>query len=180
MRANSFAKSLTAATGIALVLSGCSKQPGEAPEATASAPAAAGPEAAPGITVSDAVVRLPAVSGNPGVAYFTIAQGSGAPRKIAAIHVEGVERAEMHESTMKGGIASMGAVTEVALEPGKAIQFAPGGYHVMLFGTAPTLKAGGTTELTVTLDDGDKVSVSAKVEGVGGGSDDMGGHDMKM
>ena len=171
--------SLGLVTGLALVAAGCGKQPAQAPEASASAPVAAGPEAAPGINVSDAVVRLPAVAGNPGVAYFTATQGSGAPRKIAAVHIDGVERAEMHESTMKNGVASMGAVPEVALEPGKTIQFAPGGYHVMLFGLAATLKPGGTTELTVTLDDGDKVSVTASVEGLGGESA-MTGHDMKM
>lgn len=171
--------SLGLVAGLALVAAGCSKQPSQAPEATASSPFAAGPQAAPGITISDAIVRLPAVAGNPGVAYFTLSQGSGAPRKLAAVHVEGVERAEMHESAMKDGVASMGAVPEVALEPGKTVKFAPGGYHVMLFGVADTLKAGSTTELTVTLDDGDKISVTASVEGVGGG-DSMAGHDMKM
>ncbi len=174
------AQYLALASSLALALVACGQKPADAPEATASAPAAAGPEAAPGITVSEAVVHLPAVPGNPGVAYFTIAQGSGAPRKVAAIHVDGVERAEMHESTMKNGVSTMGAVSEVALEPGKTLQFAPGGYHVMLFGLADTVKAGGTAELTVTLDNGDKVSVAAKVEGVGGGDDAMAGHDMKM
>ncbi|WP_225007786.1 copper chaperone PCu(A)C [Novosphingobium percolationis] len=179
MRAQYLALGSALGSAIVLALAACSEKPAQAPDATASAPAAAGPEAAPGITVSDATVRLPAVPGNPGVAYFTIAQGSGAPRKVAAIHVDGVERAEMHESAMKNGVSTMGAVSEVALEPGKTVQFAPGGYHVMLFGLADTVKAGGTAELTVTLDNGDKVSVSAKVEGVGGG-DAMGDHAMKM
>lgn len=177
------ALSLALLAGMAVTLSGCGKQQGANPEpsaaATALPPAAAGPEAAPGITVSDAIVRLPAVPGNPGVAYLTVTQGAGAPRKIAAIHVDGVERAEIHESATKNGVTSMNAVREVPLEPGKSVQFAPGGYHVMLFGIGEALKAGGTAELTMTLDDGDKVSVSAKVEGLGG-DDAMAGHDMKM
>lgn len=172
------AAALALVSGLALTAAACGEQPAQAPEAAASSATEAGPANAPGITLSNAVVRLPAVAGNPGVAYFTIAQGSGAPRKLAAVHVDGVDRAEMHQTVTKDGISTMAGATEVALEPGKAVDFAPGGYHIMLFGVADTLKAGGTTELTITLDNGDKASVSAKVEAVGG--DAMAGHDMKM
>jgi len=44
----------------------------------------------------------------------------------------------------------------------------------MLFDVSDTLKAGQTTEITITLDNGDKVSVPAKIETIGG----MGNHDM--
>ncbi|MCW1381661.1 copper chaperone PCu(A)C [Novosphingobium sp. KCTC 2891] len=182
MRANAFAPALIAAAGLSLALAGCGEKPTDSPSASASAPAEAAPEAAPGITLSDAVVQLPAVPGRPGVAYFTLAQGNGAPRKLAAVHVDGAERAEMHRSAMHNGVATMAPVTEVALAPGKAVQFAPGGYHVMLFGVSDSLKAGSTTELTITLDNGDKASVSAKVQSIGGDMHNMDGadHDMKM
>jgi copper(I)-binding protein len=78
---------------------------------------------------------------------------------------------------MENGVSSMSPVKEVALEPGKTVEFKPGGFHVMLFDVADTLKAGGTTELTITLDNGDKATVVAKVTSPGGGeaSGAMGG-----
>lgn len=149
-----------------LALGGCGKP---APEATASAdatttaPPSQGPTAAPGITLTDARVQLPLVHGAPGVAYFTLTQGAGAPRKLAAIDVAGVGRAEMHATMTAGGVSRMEPLKEVAIEPGKSLAFAPGGNHVMLFDIDPKLKAGSTTELTVTLDNGDKASARASV-----------------
>jgi len=167
----------TLATALALSimsLSACGK--GDAPtpgESSSAAPAADSPNAAPGMVLSDAVVRLPAVSGNPGVAYFTLSQGDGAPRKLVAVHVEGFGRAEMHQSMTEGGMMSMQAIHDVKIEAGKSVEFKPGGYHVMLFNPDASLKAGGTAELTITLDNGDKATALAKLEGAGG--DNMGG-----
>lgn len=175
---------------LALSLSACDKQAEEAaPTPAASIDAA--PENAPGVNVTDAVVRLPAAPGRPGVAYFTVSQGSGAPRTIAAAYVEGVGRAEMHETVTEGGVSKMQPAKAVPIESGKSVQFKAGGLHVMLFDVADTLKAGGTTEITLTLDNGDKVSAPAKIEAIGGGmsgemdhgsmdhgSMDHAGHDM--
>lgn len=155
-----------------LALSGCGKGDAPADGASSTAPTADAPSAAPGMMLSDAVIRLPAVSGNPGVAYFTLSQGDGAPRKLVAVHVDGFAKAEMHQTVDEAGMMSMRAVSQVPIEAGKAIEFKPGGYHVMLFDADGTLKAGGDTELTITLDNGDKASVRAKVEAAGG--DDMG------
>lgn len=171
-------------SALALSLGACG-QKAEDPTDQASSSAAAGPESAPGVTVTDAMVRLPAVPGTPGAAYFTVSQGSGAPRTIASVYVEGAQRAEMHETVTKNGISSMQQVKDVPIEAGKSAEFKPGGLHVMLFDVADSLKVGGTTELTITLDNGDKVSVPARVEALGGGSDaeamegmDHSGHDM--
>lgn len=176
-------------SALALSLAACG-QKAEAPSSEASDTSTAGPESAPGIVVTDAMVRLPAVPGTPGAAYFTVSQGSGAPRKIASVYVEGAERAEMHETATTNGISSMQQVKDVPIEAGKSVEFKPGGRHVMLFEVADTLKPGTTTELTITLDNGDKVSVPAKVETLGGSTNgeamegmdhsdhDMSGHDM--
>jgi periplasmic copper chaperone A len=173
---------------LVLGLAACG-QKSEDPGTSASESAMAGPQNAPGVVVTDATVRLPAVPGTPGAAYFTVSQGSGAPRRIAGVHVEGAERTEMHETVTRNGISSMQPVKDVAIESGKSVQFKPGGLHVMLFDVADTLKAGGTAELTITLDNGDKVSVPARIQTLGGGEGgamegmdhdmgDMSGHDM--
>jgi copper(I)-binding protein len=143
------------------------------PSAPEPASSAAAPDAAPGIALKDAVIQLPAVVGRPGAAYFTVSQTGGAARKLVAVYVEGAKRSEMHESGMKDGMMTMAEVKEVALGDGKSVEFKPGGYHAMLFDLGPSLKAGGTAEITITLDNGDKVSAPAKVQTVGGDAGHM-------
>lgn len=168
-------------SALALGLAGCGQNARE-PSAAASEAADATPESAPGITLADAVVRLPVMAGSPGAAYFSVSQGSGAPRRIAGVYVEGAERAEMHETATANGVSSMKPVKDVGIESGKTVEFKPGGMHVMLFDIADTLKVGGTTEVTITLDNGDKVSVPARIEAIGGmsGEHDMPGMDHDM
>ena len=154
MRTATFA--LSAVAAMALGLSACGSQ---APQPEASEAAAAAPDAPPGITLSDARIQLPLVSGRPGAAYFSISQANGAPRKVVGVAVEMAGRAEMHE-TRDG---TMAPVKEVEVGPGKTIKFAPGGYHVMLFDLDPKLRFTKDAELTVTFDGGDKASARAAV-----------------
>ncbi|WP_338466078.1 copper chaperone PCu(A)C [Novosphingobium sp. ZN18A2] len=165
--------------GLALALAGCGTN---APEPAASESAAAaeapGPAAPAGVSVTDATVKLPAATGRPGAAYFTVTQNGGEPHRIASVHVDGVGRTEMHETVMDGKISTMRPVADVAVEPGKPLVFKPGGLHVMLFDFDGSLKAGGTTELTVTFENGDKASVPADVVTAGEmpGAMDHSGH----
>ena len=143
-------------TALAFALAGCgSNQPQPSPSQAAEA----APEAPPGITLRDARIQLPLVSGRPGAAYFTLSQANGAPRKIVGVAVEMAGRAEMHET--KGG--TMAPVTEVEIGPGKTVKFAPGGNHVMLFDLDPKLRFSKGADLTVTFDGGDKASAPAPV-----------------
>ena len=154
MRTVAFTMSAVAA--MALGLSACGSQ---APQVEASEAAAPAPDAPPGMTLSDARIQLPLVSGRPGAAYFTVSQANGAPRKLVGVAVEMAGRAEMHET--KGG--TMAPIAEVEVGPGKTIKFAPGGYHVMLFDLDPKLRFAKDAELTVTFDGGDKASARAPV-----------------
>ena len=149
----------------ALSLAACQS---EAPKDEAAA--TAGPEAKPGVKISDARVVLPGVTGNPGAAYFSLNNQSNAAVTIAVVSVEGAGRTELHAPDMK------------MLDAGKAeakthLDFVQGGPHVMLFDVSDRLKAGDQTELTVTFADGDKMSVQAKVEAMGTAA--MGGMEPK-
>lgn len=132
--------------------------------------AAVGPDAKPGVSAGSARLVLPIVAGRPGVAYFRVSNNSASAITLAAVHIEGVGKAEMHRTS--GG--KMTPVTGVPIASGANITFAPGGLHVMAFDIDAALKAGGQTEMTLTFADGDKISIPAKIE-AGGQSHDMAG-----
>ncbi|MEQ1542721.1 MAG: copper chaperone PCu(A)C [Novosphingobium sp.] len=156
----------------ALTLAGCKQEAKPQAEAT-DAPAV---EAKPGTTVSEARLVLPAVKGSPGAAYFAVANGSSGTIAIAAVSIDGAAKAEMHQTV--GG--SMTPVERIDIAPGTAIAFEPGALHVMAYDLADKLKAGSTTEMTITFADGDKVSAPVKIESRGeaamGGMDHGDGH----
>ena len=126
------------------------------------------PDSAPHVSVVEPVIKLPAAPGSPGVLYFTMQQDAGKPNTLAAVHVDGVGRAEMHESKTENGVTTMDTVQSVEFSEAKPAEFKPGGYHVMLFDVSNTLKAGKETEVTFTLANGDKVSTMASIEEAGG------------
>lgn len=140
------------ALGAALALVACQQQ--------AQQPADPSPEAKPGLTLREGRLILPAVAGRPGAAYFALRNGGNAATTVSAIHVEGADKAEMHE-TMG---ASMAPLATLEIKPGQEIRFEPGGKHVMAFGLKPELAAGGTVEMTLTFADGDKLSAPLELE----------------
>lgn len=146
---------------LAALLASCgAEQPTDAPGSDASSEASneAAPDAKPGLTLTDGKLVLPAVKDNPAAAYFTLTNGSDKPVTIAAVDVAGASMAMLHETTNKDGHASMDELAAPEIKPGQAITFAPGGKHVMIHGAPATWQVGGTTELTITFADGDKLS----------------------
>jgi copper(I)-binding protein len=126
--------------------------------------AAQGPDAKPGLTVSDGVLVLPAVKGNPGAAYFALTNGSQEPTSLAAIHIDGAGKAEMHET--RGG--TMAPMNWAQVNAGETLKFERGGKHVMVFDLTDRIKPGGTAEMTLTFSGGDKLSTPLRVEAAGG------------
>lgn len=120
-----------------------------------------------GPAVKYAWVRLPAVPGRPGAAYFTLAAGSQAIA-LASVRTPAAGRTELHES-MAGahGAMTMTPLDTIAVPANGAVTFAPGGRHVMLFDVASTLKAGDETSLTLVLSDGRTLEATAAVRGAG-------------
>ena len=164
---------------ILAALAACQQPPSSDSAATEAATEAAGPDARPGIAASDGRMVLPVVAGRPAAVYFSVRNDGAKTATLAGVHVAGAGTAEMHKT--EGG--TMSAVGSVDLGPGATVEFAPGGYHVMAFDLSDTLKAGETTELTLTFSDGDKLSMPLRIEKMGAGmsasGQDMGGHDME-
>ena len=117
------------------------------------------------VGVEKAWVRLPAVAGRPGAAYFTIR--TGRPDVLLQVTTTASARAEMHESMERGaGMAAMRPLETLALGEGET-RFEPGGKHVMLYEVDPALKPGGTVALTLRFSKAPPVTVQAKLLAAG-------------
>jgi len=119
-------------------------------------------------TVTKAWVRLPAVAGAPGAAYFTINGGRSATR-LQRVESALISRIELHESMEDhGGMSSMKPLESVDLPAGGTITFAPGGKHAMLFGVEGVVKPGTAIPLRFGFADGKTAEAEAKTVAAGG------------
>ncbi len=125
----------------------------------------------PAVTVTDAVVRLPAVAGNPGAAYFTL-HANRTPMRILGVTSPQIQRIELHESEMQGGRMRMGPLEDNSFTAEGVKVFEEGGPHAMLFCINPAVRPGGTVRLTFDVDNAPDVTMDVPVETAGG----MGGH----
>ncbi|MSP00386.1 MAG: copper chaperone PCu(A)C [Acetobacteraceae bacterium] len=107
-----------------------------------------------------------------GAVFLTIT-GQGTPDRLTGFASPVADTAELHESIDDKGVMKMRPVAGLALEPGKRVTLAPGGYHVMLMGLKAPLKAGDSFPLTLRFEHAPALTVTVKVEPVGGGADHM-------
>lgn len=162
MRRTVYFARTAAAAGLAIMLASCSEAKRE--EDAVPAPASE-TTAQMGLVLSRAFVRLPAVADRPGGAYFTLQSLRDEPVRIAGVSVAGTGEAELHETKIEDGVSIMATAGTIVLDPRETVQFAPGGFHVMLFDVDASLVPGHTTDLTLTLENGDKISTAALIVG---------------
>ncbi len=121
------------------------------------------------LAVEDATVRLPAVPGNPGAAYFTIKGGQKAETLISVTSPV-VIRTEMHDSVMKNGVMTMTPIEGgIEVPAGGTLSFAPRGKHVMLYDVKPG--AQDSVTLNFTFASGTTLTAPAKVLKAGASED---------
>lgn len=120
---------------------------------------------AQGTTVSahDAWVRE-APAGRKVTAVFVIVENKGTvPRRIVSGVTDVADTLELHEMKQVGASMQMSPVQAIDLPAGGKAELKPGGLHLMLFGLKRPLAPGDTVKLTLTLDDGTNVPVTADV-----------------
>ncbi|WP_052134390.1 copper chaperone PCu(A)C [Sphingomonas sp. 37zxx] len=119
------------------------------------------------ISVEEAWIRLPAVAGRPGAAYFTI-EAAGRDDALTAASTPVAKRAELHESMAgTGGMMTMNALETVPLKAGQPANFAPGGRHVMLYDMTRGLQPGNETRLKLSFASGREIDVPARIVAAG-------------
>jgi periplasmic copper chaperone A len=118
------------------------------------------------LAADHAWVRLPAVAGRPGAAYFTI-HGGAQRDTLLAVSTPAALRAELHETMDHAGVKSMQPTRDVSVPAKGQLEFAPGGRHVMLFDLGPAVKSGTRIPLALAFASGKKLEVQAQVVGAG-------------
>ena len=155
---------LSALAGAVLLLSGCHHRTAQANATTAT----------PGMVVAQARLVLPAVKGNPGAAYFTLANENHSSTTLVRIDIVGAKQTEMHQTS--GG--TMAPLAQVRIDPGQRAIFSPAGKHVMAFGIAPSLTPGGSSAITFHFQDGTTTSAPLRIEAAGDAMGGMAGMNM--
>lgn len=100
--------------------------------------------------------------------YLTIEnKGAVADRLLAASSpVSG--KVEVHEMTMTNGVMTMRPLDRgLAIEPGKTVTLAPGGFHLMLMDLKQPLKEGELLPVTLQFEKAGKVDATLHIRGVG-------------
>ena len=124
------------------------------------------------LSVSDPWARATAANARAGAAYLTINAGNEADKLIAA-STPVSEKAEIHATYSEGGMMKMKPVGAIAVDAGKSVSLAPGGYHVMLVGLKHPLTAGESFPLTLTFAKGGTKTVMVMVRPVGAAASSM-------
>ena len=103
-----------------------------------------------------------------GSGYLTIEnKGSTADRLIGGSG-DITDRIEVHEMTTRNGVMTMRALDQgLAIEPGKTVKLAPGGFHLMMFDLKSPLKQGDKVPVTLEFEKAGNVKLSFDVRGVG-------------
>lgn len=119
--------------------------------------------ASTGIEVSKAWMR-PAAQGGNGAAYFLIQNRSDGADELTGATSDVAQTLELHESKMEGDVMQMHHAMSVPIEGNTSLEFAPGGWHVMLIGLNRDLNVGDEIQITLKFRDHEDITVTVPVQ----------------
>jgi copper(I)-binding protein len=94
------------------------------------------------------------------VGYLSITNAGKTPDTLVGATSPLVRRIEIHQSTMKAGIASMPEVSGgLTIAAGQTVALAPGGYHLMLIGPRKAFNPGDHIPATLRFAHAGEVNV---------------------
>lgn len=115
-----------------------------------------------GIEVRDAWMN-PASQGATGGVYLTIHNYDKTDDVLVGVSAEVSQAAEIHESKLENDVMRMRMVKSAVLPAGKSVEFAPGGWHIMLVNLARPLADGDTIEIALHFQQHADILVSVMV-----------------
>jgi copper(I)-binding protein len=103
-----------------------------------------------------------------GGGYMKITNTGNAPDRLVGGASDVAGRFEIHEMSMDNGVMKMRQLTKgIEFKPGQAIEFKPGGYHVMFVGLKKPLTQGEHVKATLQFEKAGKIDVDFMIEGIG-------------
>jgi copper(I)-binding protein len=114
----------------------------------------AAPVRAEEVKAGDLVITQAWTRATPGGAkigggYLTIENKGAAPDRLIGGSADFAGKVEVHEMAMNNGVMTMRPLEQgLAIEPGKTVKLAPGGYHLMMFDLKSPLKQGDKVPVT--------------------------------
>lgn len=153
---------------LAALLWGCAPDsappasPPPAPSATAPQPATAGP------AITDAWVRQVPPAARMTAGYLNVYNPG--PDELVIVGVESplFNSIELHGTFMVDGVARMRHQETVTVAPGETVRFEPGGLHLMLMQPVDGIPSSGAIEMSLVLDEGERLEFLAPVGQPGG------------
>lgn len=126
------------------------------------------------LTAATALAQSPSVSAAwirllpgdlPAAGYFVLKNDSDRAATLVGASTPAFASAQLHETVDKNGLDRMVHVESVPVAAHAALQFRPGGYHIMLMHARRSLKVGDTVRITLRLADGTEIPADFIVRG---------------
>lgn len=95
--------------------------------------------------------------------YMSLINLSDETETIVKVESEDFESVEFHEMSMEDGMMKMRKLNDLVIDPGKSVNFEPGGKHLMLNNPVAALAAGSTVNLMFTFSSGERQEISVPV-----------------
>jgi len=144
------------------------------------APARAEEVKAGGLVITQAWSRATPGGAKIAGGYLTIENKGTTPDRLIGGSGDVAAKVEVHEMSVKDGVMTMRALDKgLAIEPGKTVKLAPGGYHLMLMDLKNPLKQGDKVPVTLEFEKAGKVKLSLDVQAVGAQAPGGAAMDMK-
>src|SRR5678816_2100503 len=122
------------------------------------------PAPAQEVKAGDLVITQPWSRATPGGAkiaggFLTIENKGAAPDRLIGGSGDFAGKVEIHEMAMNNGVMTMRPLDKgLAIEPGKTVKLAPGGYHPMMFDLKGPFKQGDKVPVTLQFEKAGKVT----------------------
>jgi copper(I)-binding protein len=145
------------------------------------APARADEVKAGDLVITQAWSRATPNGAKIGGGYLTIENKGAVADRLTGVSADIAGKVEVHEMAMNNGVMTMRALDNgLAIDPGKTVKLAPGGYHLMMFDLKSPLKQGDKLPVTLEFEKAGKVTVSLDVQGLGAKGPDGASGSMEM
>ncbi len=107
-----------------------------------------------GVSVRDAWIRETPPGMTVMAGYMQLRNNTSRPQVLVAAGSPGFERVMIHRTMVKDGMAGMVHASQIELAPNGSLNFAPGGYHLMLMNPKQLLRAGDRVVINLEFRDG--------------------------